>query len=238
MASKANARLAESISRNYTTTFNVGGNEFDSGNFYLNIVSGTGSPTAATATITLASVLAGDTVTINGLVYTAVTGAKSDNTEFSIDGNDTVDGADLVDSIDNDVRTGIADFTAGETTGVVTITAEILIQSPVDGNSITLVSSNGTRLAVTGSGTLAGGVDGDSITLTFDAYDPASKTWVNILTSAALSTDAATQYHIGRYVATAANVAIKNFLPKVFRVIATKANGSPIVYSIGANYSD
>lgn len=115
---------------------------------------------AATGTVTLASVLAADIVTINGLVYTAVAGAKSDNTEFSIDGSDTVDAADLVDSITNDNRQGtLADITAANAAGVVTFTSTAI---GTKGNAVTLVSSDGTRLAVSGA-TLAGGVDNFSI---------------------------------------------------------------------------
>ncbi len=115
---------------------------------------------SATGTVTLASVLAGDTVTINGLVYTAVAGAKANNTEFSIDGSDTVDAADLVDSITNDTRQGtLADITAANVAGVVTFTSTAIGAA---GNAVTLVSSEGTRLAVSGA-TLAGGVDNFNI---------------------------------------------------------------------------
>jgi len=111
---------------------------------------------AATGTVTLATVLAGDTVTINGLVYTAVAGAKANNTQFSIDGTDTVDAADLVDSITNDTRQGtLADITATNSLGVVTLTSTA---KGTDGNAVTLVSSNGSRLAVSGA-TFSGGVD-------------------------------------------------------------------------------
>ena len=115
---------------------------------------------SATGTVTLASVLADDTVTINGLVYTAVAGAKADNTEFSIDGSDTVDAADLVDSITNDTRQGtLADITATNAAGVVTFTSTAIGTA---GNAVTLVSSDGTRLAVSGA-TFAGGVDNFNI---------------------------------------------------------------------------
>lgn len=56
--------------------------------------------------LTLDTVVANDTVTINGLVYTGVTGAKADNTEFSVDTSDTAAATDLADSISNDVRVG------------------------------------------------------------------------------------------------------------------------------------
>ena len=116
----------------------------------------------STGTVTLAAVLANDTVTINGLVYTAVAGAKTDNTEFSIDGSDIVDATDLVDSINNDTRVGTIILTtdtfvaANSGTAIVTMT---VVRGGTGGNSFTLISSNGTRLAVSGAGTFTGGTD-------------------------------------------------------------------------------
>lgn len=128
----------------------------------LTLVSAT-SLVAATGTVTCASVLAADTVTVNGLVYTAVAGAKADNTEFSIDTGDNECAADLADSITNDTRSGtLGDVTAVSATNVVTCTSD---ESGADGNAVTLVSSNGTRLAVSGSGTFTGGTDADVATV-------------------------------------------------------------------------
>lgn len=110
--------------------------------------------TSATGTVTLASALAGDTVTINGLVYTAVAGAKSDNTEFSIDTDDATAAADLADSVNADVRPGtLGDVSATSAAGVVTLTSD---QDGAAGNATTLASSDGTRLAVSGA-TFSGG---------------------------------------------------------------------------------
>jgi len=109
----------------------------------------------ATGTVTLVTALAADTVTINGNVYTAVAGVKANNTQFSIDGTDTVDAADLVDSVTNDTRQGtLADITAANVAGVVTFTSTAVGTA---GNAVTLVSSDGGRLAVSGA-TLAGAV--------------------------------------------------------------------------------
>lgn len=218
-----------------TGTYELDSNQLKTAQFILDVATGTGTATAASATITFATALAGDTVTVNGLVYTAVAGAKADNTEFSIDTSDDAAGIDLQDSIENDTRDGAEDIVATENTGVVTITAEILIQSPTDGNAITLVSSNGTRLAVTGSGTLAGGVDGDSLTLTIDGFDPAGKVWYNILTGTAVATNIVTIYRIGINYLASANLIIADIIPKKIRVVVTKANASPITYSIGVN---
>lgn len=118
-------------------------------------------PVAADGTITLASAQAGDTVTVNGLVYTAVSGAKADDTEFSIDTSDTAAATDLADSIDDDVRTGITkpslDVSATSSTDTVTV---VCTTTGIEGNEIDLASSNGTRLAVSAA-TLTGGVGND-----------------------------------------------------------------------------
>lgn len=111
-----------------------------------------------------------DTTTINGLVYTAVAGAKSDNTEFSIDGNDVVDATDLVDSINNDVRSGtlgdVSATNAGGTSAVVTCSSDV---AGVAGDATTLVSSDGGTLAVSGA-TFSGGVDADFCTINSLVY--------------------------------------------------------------------
>ncbi len=119
--------------------------------------------TFADGDIICASVLAADTVTVNGLLYTAVAGAKANNEQFSIDTSDTACATDLADSIDNDTRSGTTgDLTATASTDTVTAVTDV---SGTSGNAITLVSSNGTRLAVTGSGNFTGGVTADTVTV-------------------------------------------------------------------------
>lgn len=126
----------------------------------------------ADGTVTFVSALAGDDITVNGLLYTGVTGTKANNTEFSIDVSNTAAGIDLADSINNDVRTGTAgDISANETTGVVTFFSDLL---GVLGNAVTLVSSNGTRMAVTGSGFLSSGIDADTVVFDGKIYTAVS----------------------------------------------------------------
>jgi len=125
--------------------------------FVLGTVSGNSSTpnVFATGTATLLVVQAGDTVTINGLQYLAVAGAKANNAQFSVDGTDTVDAADLADSINNDVRAGtIGDVSATSSLGVVTITTDVLGTA---GNAVTLAET-GTTITISGA-TLSGGVD-------------------------------------------------------------------------------
>jgi len=113
----------------------------------------------ATGTVTCLSVLIGDTVTVNGLLYTGVTGLKADDTEFSVDSGDNATATDLADSISNDTRTGTDEATVDQTaiavTNVVTITASVF---GIIGNNVGLSSSDGVTLAVSGAN-LAGGID-------------------------------------------------------------------------------
>ena len=103
-----------------------------------------------------------DFTTINGLVYTAVAGTKANNTQFSIDGNDTVDGDDLADSINNDVRSGtLGIVSAVNAAGEITLTSD---EVGTSGDATTLTSSDGTTLAVSGA-VFSGGDDPDTITV-------------------------------------------------------------------------
>lgn len=115
--------------------------------FQMNIA---GYSVAANGNVTCASVLAADTVTVNGLTYTAVSGAKANNTEFSIDTGDDECATDLTDSIREDTRSPVTttiDLTATSTGSMVTIKAR---EAGTDGNSIDLASSNATRLLTSG----------------------------------------------------------------------------------------
>jgi len=117
--------------------------------------------TPATATATLLGVGVGDTVTINGNLYTAVSGTKANNEQFDIDGDDTADALDLVDSINNDVRVGtLGIVTASSALGVVTLTSD---QSGSAGNATTLAKT-GTTITISGA-VFTGGDDADTITV-------------------------------------------------------------------------
>jgi len=117
----------------------------------------------ACGTVTLATALAADTVTINGLVYTAVAGIKCGNTEFSIDGTDTADAADLACSVANDTRCGTCTcgVTVSSCLAVVTVTT---VLSDADANCVGFVSSNACRLAVSACGFTCG-KDTDTVTV-------------------------------------------------------------------------
>jgi hypothetical protein len=133
-----------------------------------------GESDKADGTVICATVLAGDTVTVNGLLYTAVAGAKADDTEFSVDTGNNETATDLADSIDDDVRVGtVADVVATATTGTVTIVAAY---GGTIGNTITLASSDGVTLAVSAA-TLTGGDDNALISsITCDSIELMSGT--------------------------------------------------------------
>lgn len=144
----------EKARKDYATLSDLGDADFDlifQGNTtILSLVSATG-------TITLATALAGDIVTINGIDYTAVTGVKSNVTEFSIDGTDTVDAADLAASINGDFRVGtLKDVSATSALGVVTVTSDAI---GTEGNSVTLAEDTGATTITVSGATLSGGVD-------------------------------------------------------------------------------
>jgi len=107
-----------------------------------------GAGTLATGSIHLVGVIAGDLVTINDLVYTAVAGAKADNTEFSINTSMTAAATDLADSITNDGRAGTTDdVTATSGANAVLLKSTVL---GTTGNSINLaetVANAGTTIS-------------------------------------------------------------------------------------------
>ncbi len=104
-----------------------------------------------------------DTATVNGLIYTAVAGAKANDTEFTVAGGDTAVATDLADSIDDDVRAGVLDdVTAISATDTVTITQTV---GGTGGNATTLASSDEAgRLTISGS-VFTGGVNADVATV-------------------------------------------------------------------------
>lgn len=113
----------------------------------------------ASGTVTCASAQAADTVTVGGTTFTGASGAVTPGAAtFSIDTGNTATAASLASQI-NAHATASQVVWAFASSGVVTIYS---IAGGTGGNSIVLLSSNNTRLAVTGSGTLTGaGADKD-----------------------------------------------------------------------------
>jgi len=76
-------------------------------------------------TITLATVLNGETIIINGLTFTAHTDTTDETLrQFSISGNDTADAAELATCI-NDPTYGVPGVTATAAAAVITLTSTI-----------------------------------------------------------------------------------------------------------------
>lgn len=122
----------------------------------------------ATGTITIASVLDADTASVNGNTYTfkdTPTSALHVRRHASSDATNAQRLADAVNAYENRRLGGgwrIPDVVASVASNVVTFTA---VKEGTSGNSITLASSNGTRLAKSGT-TLAGGTATGGISIT------------------------------------------------------------------------
>lgn len=114
-------------------------------------------------TVQCTSVSSGDIVTINGLTYTAVTGARPDNLSFSVDTSDAATAIDLAAAINADVRAGtLNDVSASPTTDTVTVTQTV---GGAAGDATTLAEdTSGARIIISGA-TFGSGVTGDFVTV-------------------------------------------------------------------------
>lgn len=100
--------------------------------------------------VTLASVTAGDTVTINGTVFTAhATTTTASKREFAISGDNDADAAELVKCV-NDNTYGVSGVTASAAGAVVSFARDSLA------DTVTLTSSNATRLKTEAAGGVPG----------------------------------------------------------------------------------
>lgn len=109
----------------------------------------------ASATVTCASVQAADEVVVGGVTFTAVNDATPGTDEFDMSGTNSACATSLAAAINANTTLDGA-VTASAANAVVTITADV---PGVIGNAVTLTTSNGTRLAATGSGRLASGAE-------------------------------------------------------------------------------
>lgn len=119
----------------------------------------------ATGTVTSAAPIAGDTITIQGVVFTFVAGTATTGLRTIPVGlgSDTLTAAAIAGAINNDLQAAATVVSATSAAAVVTIRANA---AGVSGNSLTLASSNGTRLLTSGA-TLTGGA-----AITNNAFDP------------------------------------------------------------------
>lgn len=156
--------IAVSITDTVTMTSDETGTD---GNAVTLTSSDGGTLAVSGATFTGGIDAGGIKITVNALVYTAVDGAKTDFTEFSVDGNNDATATSLAHSITNDTRSGTAgDLVVNAATNVVTMVTD---ETGTDGNAITLVTSESSTLAISGA-TFAGGVAAETITVNGLAY--------------------------------------------------------------------
>lgn len=115
--------------------------------------------TRAVGTVTLATAVAGNTATVNGLTYTGVVGVPANYTQFSVDTSDTAAATSLAAAINSREMNGNYAVTATSSLGVVTVQA---VADGTAGNAITLAKV-GAPVTVSGA-TLAGGTATGGIT--------------------------------------------------------------------------
>lgn len=113
------------------------------------------NPIQATGTITFSSLAADDTVTVNGVIFTAKVSPSGAN-QFALGADDTAAAANFAAKINASAIAKIVNvLTATSALGVVTLTA---VQPGLEGNcNTTAISAHG---SVSGSGRLASGTDG------------------------------------------------------------------------------
>ena len=195
--------------------------------------------TFATGTAQCTSVIATDTVTINGLKYTAVAGAKEDNTEFSIDTGDTECALDLSASINADVRVGtLGTVTASPTADTVTITTSV---AGVAGDAVTMTET-GSTITLSGA-VLDGGVDADTCTINGLVYTAVSGTKADATEFSTDTSDDATATDLAASITADVRVgtigkcsatATTDTVTAVTNVIGTPGNATTLVSSDGA----
>lgn len=154
----------------------------------------------ASCTVTVASIQADDTVTVNGVVFTAKA-VPSGNYQFDSDGTDTQVAAALVTKINAATLRSNEAASAGiynkieakSSAGAITLYA---ITEGTAGNSYTIATSNGTRLAITNdnSGSFANGAA--AVNNEFDYIGNNERTARSICDCIAASTTAAVSSHV------------------------------------------
>jgi hypothetical protein len=117
----------------------------------------TAQQSRARATCTPTTAIAGDTVTVNGVLFTGTAGAVVlGAATFSIDASDAATATSLAAQVNAYVSSSLNGLLNAQVlaSGVVTFVA---LAEGTSGNALTLTSSSNTTLPVTGSGVLAGG---------------------------------------------------------------------------------
>lgn len=104
----------------------------------------------------------GGRLAVSGALFTG--GAAPSNNAFDFSGTNAMTADDIAAAINDSSTAAVKQVTAASSGGVVTATAKV---GGTGGNAIAWVSSNGSRLAVSGSGTLAGGAADAPVKMTF-----------------------------------------------------------------------
>lgn len=121
------------------------------------------SEVRASGTLTLASVVATDTVTINGVTFTAVASGATGN-QFNVGVSDTATATNLAAAINASVTSLVSGYvTASSSAAVVTVTSAFY---GLAGNMTTLASAGGT-ITVSGARLTGGAADASAVTYSF-----------------------------------------------------------------------
>lgn len=116
----------------------------------------------ASGTFTFASIVATNTMTINGVVFTCVASGATGN-QFNVGASDTAAAANAAAAINASVTTLIAGYvTATSALGVVTVTS---VSRGKAGNQVTIVG--GSNVTASGARLTGGAVDPGTVTYTF-----------------------------------------------------------------------
>lgn len=168
----------------------------DAATITLNGTALTGHQHRASGTVTFSSANDGDTVTVNGVVFTAKT-SPTGNYQFARGVSDTADAAAFVAKVNvatnatNDAAaTGVQGLIEGTSAGA--IATVYAVSEGAAGNAYTLASSNGGRLAVSGS-TLANGAA--AVNNEFDRVGNDKRTARSVVTNLGLSSSAILSDH-------------------------------------------
>lgn len=149
----------------------------------------------ASGTVTAASVSVDDTVTINGVVFTAKAAENTALRQFNQASTDTAAAASLVACVTAAVAAGtLTGVIATSSSAVVTVRA--VSPLPGTGNAITLASSNGTRLAVSGP-VLTGGSNPGLLMFKGTVVDATTPDdWVVVVTGDGVAGDGTVQFAV------------------------------------------
>lgn len=116
---------------------------------------------AATGNVTMASPVAGDTVSLNGVAFTAVTGSPAAQ-QFQVGTTDLRAATSLAAAVNASTDALVAAFFSASAS---TAVCQIAAKAPgILGNAFTIASSDNGRLAVAPGARLAGGTGGYSST--------------------------------------------------------------------------